>query len=232
MKKTRKIRKIGCSKINFLGSRIPSQTRNYKIAKRVKNTVGDPLIIQKFKDTSLQSYCEHRDWMTEDKKAKRMGGCPNIPLFEMVKDMKHKQFVLGRMSNLRDYYDCQKYFYTLNNKDWDSLYQLNDLFVYCGTHYVEDPFPIRIVTDPNGGIRSKHSKYGFTQYNKYVITLPQIGQSKKDRITILSRELCQVSTYFQFRIYQSLDEPTIFFASKTATKKDIKQWRLREVFIA
>lgn len=225
-KRTRSLRKLGCENIDFVGRTERNKSIDKKLAKTIITDVADPQHIPKDWDGKVQTYCKQRQWLTDKYKNKYTCDLDSIPLLDLAKS--GKQYVLGRMSNLKDYYACPDMFYTLDSDDWDSLYQVNDLFIYCAQGSTENDFPIRIVTSKNKGIKSTDIKTGIAQYNK-VLTLPHL-LNQKSKIHITSRELCQISKYFGMYIYQSMEFNNIFFASKKSPSMlstKMKKYKLR-----
>ncbi len=233
MNAKKKIRNFGCDKIDFLGQSHYRKKRTEKLVSSVIEKVADKNAYHGKRDYNIQDYCSNRDWLYN---RANPGNCnlQNIPLHEMIfeDDFIRHQYVLGRMENLTEYYKCH-YFYTLDSADWDNLYQLNDLFIYCAQSSEENVFPIRIVTDPVGGIKSKDKQRGISDYGKNIITLPQLLQQYQN-ITITSREICQLSKYFKVQFYQSIDHPNLFFATKKSPsflKPYIKLYNLKKVWL-
>lgn len=230
-KKRRAIRNLQCSDIDFVGRQKQNRKKDAAIAKAVIKVVADPEKVPENWDGAITSYCKQRQWL-KDEYQKAPCSCSNsIPLFDMVvsRNRPRKQYVIGRMTNLKDYYTCQDYFYTLDSNDWDSLYQINDLFIYCSQGSRENDFPIRIVTHPKRGIKNKDPDVGIAQYN--LLTIPHL-MNQSSSIHISSRELCQIASYFKMSIYQSQDHPHIFFAthkSSSQLSSKIKRFKLKQV---
>ncbi len=182
----------------------------------------------------LGKYCKTRNWLTEVSGKNKASVCRTLPLQETI-PKGERQYVFGRMSNLKPYYECPSKFITLNNKDWDSLYQVNDMFVYCATRMTKNQtFPLRLVFDSTQGIHSKDSKTGFMNYDENVLTIPHL-LSPKNRIHILSREVCQIAKFFGMYLYQSQEYPHIFFASKKSPSKigsELKKFNLKHVIVS
>lgn len=229
------VRKLGCETIDFVGKTESKPKVNKKLAKAVINSVAHPRYTPDNWDGKVESYCKQRKWV-ESHYDKNECKSSSIPLLDMVVDPKthtiQKQWVLGRVSSLKQYYNCSNLFYALDNDDWDSLYQLNDLFVYCSQNSTENVFPIRIVADKKRGLRSRNRKTGVLRYDT-LITIPHLLNQYK-KIVILSRELCQIARYFKMYVYQSLDYKYLYFASKKSPKelhRELKQFNLQEVNI-
>lgn len=232
-KSPKKLRKLGCDKIDFLGQSLYKKKKTEKLLSSVVDKVADRNAYQgdNYDINNITDYCKNRNWLYNNKVYKNCQ-LSKIPLSEMVfeDNFIHRQYVLGRMKNLEEYYKCH-YFYTLDSEDWDDLYQLNDLFIYCAQESEENVFPIRIVTDPKGGIKSKDELSGISDYDKNIITLPHLLK-QYENINIVSREICQLSKYFKMGFYQSIDYPNIFFAtkkSKIVLAPYIKKYNLRKV---
>lgn len=206
-------RHIGCTGIDFVGNTRRDNVVDKKVAMAVIEKIASKEEIPHGWDGTLRDYCTRRKWLT--KSYNDLKCSPKaFPFMDMIVGTGgkiSKQYVLGRMSNLKSYYKCPDLFYTLDSTDWDTLYQINDLFIYCACTSRQN-FPIRIVTNPKGGISSKDSKKGINSYDGSIIAPPQFLQ-QHNRISVLSRELCQISSYFKMHVYQSVDLPHIFFAS-------------------
>jgi hypothetical protein len=221
-------RDFKCEEIDFLGRRRRDATKDKKLAKLVIKKVADPkyhpnsispgsaatttATTTTSKKGTVANYCAHRRWNQTEK----LGPClpRNIPHLDLVATSRgiHRQFVFGRLPLLKAYDNCPDLFHTLRATDWDNLYHLNDLFVYCSQSSTENPnFPIRIVTSPRGGLHSRGKKKGLTDYN-LLTTLHLLNQHEKTSVT--TREICQFARYFKLHIYQSQSHPNIFFASK------------------
>lgn len=221
----RAYRRLGCDMIDFMGrtSSKKSARLDERIADAVVRHIADKNYAPSSWDGSIQDYCRRREWLP---KAKYVGPCKasdNIPHMDMVQAPDggvRKQYVLGRMSLLRrlGYYTCPHLFYTLDSEDWDSMYQINDLFVYCAYKSADNPdFPIRIVTSPEGGLRRKTGKRGISDYGRNLLTIPHLLDQSR-RIHIASRELCQLTHYFGMRLYRSRDHPHLYFASRKSVR--------------
>lgn len=229
------IRHVGCTKIDFVGHNKAADRRDLEVTLQVASRVANAKQhgAPKNKD-ELQQYCKKRDWLNAHASLERK--CDDIPLMGTI-PQNEKQFVFGRMSNLGPYYACPDKFITLDSQDWDGLYQVNDMFVYCATQTTKaSHFPIRIVFDTTHGVHSKDDKLGFMNYDDHVLTIPHLLAPAK-RIHILSREICQISHYFGMHLYQSVEHPSVFFASKHAAsgndmKKKLKTYKLRPVVIS
>jgi hypothetical protein len=230
----RAIRRLGCDGIDYLGRTQRSPKTDKKLAAHVINNISDKSSIPKLWDRTVDGYCKHRHWLSS--KYDNMECKPHkLPLLEMLQKKDHyaKQYVLGRMANLKDYYACPDLFYTLDSDDWDTLYQINDLFIYCAQHSIDNDFPIRIVTDNKRGIHNTDPKHGLYSYKSKLVTLPHLLQQHKN-IHILAREVCQLVGYFKLRLYQSLEFPHIFFATKKSPSRlarKIEKLNLKEVTI-
>lgn len=233
--KKRIVRKLGCKTIDFVGKTKSNPYTDKKLAKEIIDVVAHPRYIPQNWNGKVDSYCKERKWV-ESKYDKNECKSSSIPLLDMVVDSRtntiQKQWVLGRVSSLKQYYNCSKFFYALDNDDWDSLYQLNDLFVYCSQNSTENVFPIRIVADKKKGLKSRNKKTGVLRYDK-LITIPHLLNQYK-KIVIFSRELCQIAKYFNMYIYQSNDYQYLYFASKHSPKQlrnELKKYNLQEVNI-
>jgi hypothetical protein len=231
---SRSIRRVGCSKIDFLGSTRSTVRKDLLMTLKVAQNVADAKKHGSPETKEeLSAYCSTRNWMTSSKRRNKPTVCRTIPLLETIAPGK-RQYVFGRMSNLEPYYSCPSKFITLDSKDWDSLYQVNDMFVYCATNMTNEQFPLRLVFDANGGIQSRHDKTGFMNYDDNVVSIPHLFNPTK-RVHILSREICQISKFFGMSLYQSQDYPHIFFASKRSPsrlKSALKRHNLKPVFIS
>jgi hypothetical protein len=232
------IRNLGCESIDFVGRHERNNPKDKRIVHEIIEKVADKRYIPRNWDKKISSYCESRNWLPELSEPTQCN-VKNIPFLDMVlvpegdEFVIQKQYVLGRMSNLKDYYKCEQMFYSLNSDDWDFMYQLNDLFVYCAQNSLENDFPIRIITDLKRGIHSKDKKTGLSGY-QILLTIPHLLKGH-EKIDILSRELCQITHYFDMHLFQSKDYPHIFFASKHSPKKlkdKINKYHLREVILS
>jgi hypothetical protein len=228
------IRRVGCSKIDFLGATRSNVKKDLLMTLKVAQNVADAKKHGKPQNKEdMKEYCTTRNWMTATPRRNKPTICRTIPLMETIASGK-RQYVFGRMSNLGPYYSCPSKFITLDSKDWDSLYQVNDMFVYCATNMANEQFPLRLVFDTDGGIHSKHPKTGFMNYDDNVLSIPHLF-NQTERVHILSREICQISKFFGMNLYQSQDYPHIFFASKkspSSLKSALKRYNLKSVFIS
>lgn len=230
------IRHVGCSKIDFLGSTRSSVQNDLKMTLRVAQSVADAARHGSPSDKKqLAAYCRTRDWMTSSQHGADESQCRTIPLQATVAPGR-RQYVFGRMSNLRPYYACQSKFITLDSQDWDNLYQVNDMFVYCATTMANENFPLRLVFDSTDGIHSRDPKTGFMNYDDNVLSIPHLfNPTAGERVHILSREVCQISRFFGLHLYQSREYPHIFFASKknpAALRAALQRHKLAPVFIS
>lgn len=230
------IRHIGCENIDFVGKNKRNNYKDHELAKAVIDVVANSKNKPDGWDGTTEQYCKERKWLSS-KYTKDFEKCNlvNIPLLNMVetKSGNKKQYVFGRMSNLKEYYHCNNHFHTLDSNDWDALYQLNDLFVYCAESSKENDFPIRIVTDIKHGIHSKDEVSGVTSYTE-LLTLPHL-LNQHSKIKIIARELCQITQYFKMHLYQSKEHKNIFFASKKSPdelQRKIKKFQLHEVWLS
>lgn len=223
MTKQKAIRRFGCKNIDFVGNLVSDKQRDEKLSREIIEEIAT----KEHRFKNIPHFCKNKNWL--DTRERKSICSRKIPYFDMVSPTE-KQYVIGRMQNLKDYYECQELFYTLDTNDWDSLYQINDLFIYCAATSEENVFPIRIVT--KGSIRNKSTIDGISDYA--VMTIPYLlNQWKKLHIT--ARELCQISKYFRMHIYQSKEHPNIFFASKkkpSSIKSLMETYKLKHVVIS
>lgn len=233
---------IGCKKIDFYGDKnnIDSHPDFDNDMLKYSYEIIDNIATQKHTfnihdKENLMEYCKSRNWINADKKALNISedetkikfkcDLNKIPLLNSFDINNGKQYVFGRMNDLEIYYKCPKFFYTLNSTDWDSLYAINDLFVYCSIESTANILPIRIILSQNNLTSLK--------YDSKITTLPHF-LSHKNRIVVLSRELCQLTQYFKLHLYQSKQYSYILFASKydiDYIKNNIKDIELQEIFI-
>lgn len=235
-------RNFQCEMIDWAGVRQGDRThaRDERLAKAIVERVADKRFAPKDWNGDVQSYCRDRVWINkkrykEYESKHRLELCKHrdvlsklVPHLDMVwknaTSAIEKQYVLGRMANLKTYYKCPNLFYTLDSEDWDDLYLLNDLFISCAQGSLENTdFPIRIVTHKD--INNKHPKRGIYQYGDDLLTIPHLlGQSKS--IHISSREMCQMAAYFKLFFYRSTQHPNIYFASRKSPD-DLGERKLR-----
>lgn len=212
---------LACNTVPFGSSYVSVPTRDLKLAYIMIRTLPDKSQSPprfKPKDTSrrnMKVYCTERKWTPTS-------GCSStylsrIPYLDMLMDsngeVRYKQYALGRMRNLEAYYHCPDLFITLDSDDWDSQYKVNDLFIYCaqegfGAHPL---FPIRIVTS-SVGLADTDRRLGMRGW--FNPGNPMSSVVKPVYPTILTREICQITQYFGMYLYQSINNPTIIFASK------------------
>jgi hypothetical protein len=223
MSRHRSLRKIGCSTVDWVGRQKRSQKRDLKIALEIISQMGG---LQLRNKQELDNYCHTRDWLDDSSIPENNSLCEELPLLETV-PRKSRQFVFGRMENLQPYYACREKFLTLDSKDWDDNYQINDLFTHCAVNS-SGYFPIRFVFDPQGGIRSQNADRGLKAYDKNLLTIPQLLKGSQ-RIHVLSRETCQITAYFGFFLYRSRRYRNIYFASKFSPGQLEKQLRKHEL---
>lgn len=205
-----------CTQIDFLNSKKSHKSRDLAKSLRVANRVANAKRHGSPKTRSqLQTYCDTRDWLTDHPRKNDVISCNSTPLQNTI-PRKGRQYVLGRMSTLEPYYKCPNQQICLDSEDWDDLYKVNDLFIYCTTLRSDD-FPIRIV-------------FSSADYLKDVPSQDRDILNHK-RPVILSRELCQLQNYFELQFQQSINEPNIFFAStkKPHRIRNFKSFHVRQV---
>lgn len=197
-------RVLGCSGVEWMGRKSVTPETLEQVA---ESQIGTP----------LSEYCS-RDWLdaVDPHTFQRLHNdspeaCAAIPFPEYSGTPACKQWVLGRMANLKPYYACSSKFIALDTDDWDRLYKVNDAFMACAVRQKHDTcvFPIRIVLDRKCGISSYHPKTGLRFYGGLS---PHI-ENRYKKIPVLSREICQLVHVFGFHVYRS-SRPHILFARR------------------
>ena len=161
----------------------------------------------------------------------------SIPLQQYASSGSCRQFVLGRVSSLRDYYRDPR-FATLDlpNNIWSNNFTysmaMNDLFLYCAvtsaahcrTKTKKTFFPLRVVFNQQDlalfvaasrgrNITRTRGERRFNRNGKG--WTPNFLKDSNRFAVVLARELCQLSRIFKMTMYQSEEYPTIFFFSFT-----------------
>jgi hypothetical protein len=161
----------------------------------------------------------------------------NLPLEDFGVTRSCKQFVLGRVHQLRGYYVQSGKYVTLTLPDhvwsdkWSFSMAMNDLFIYCAAtakkncrdkNYV----PIRIVLD-KADLELFHMSVSKEIYDQQLRKLERRRIEKKfdrkreglsavdemypEKTVVLARELCQLTQLLNLSMYQSKQFPTLMF---------------------
>lgn len=190
--------RFNCENIDFMGSTKPNIRNDYQL-------VDNFAISRGFQ--SAESLC-NKDWLDATDKygnplypnTVRNLRCHEIPLLETCLDVNaeltSRQFVFGRVSNLRPYYQCEEYFVASMTSRWSV--DLNDTLVWCATDKRNTcMYPIRFVTDITKDICAIEGETGIPHYA--TTFEPYIAKDPYANVT--SREICQLVKYFGWRYF-------------------------------
>lgn len=157
-----------------------------------------------------------------------------IPMEDFGVTRTCKQFVLGRVHQLRPYYIQTGKYITLTLPDhvwsdkWTFSLAMNDLFIYCAAtakrnckdrNYV----PIRIVLDKKDLVffkqavdddmllRKLERKRSERRFDRKREGLSPIDEIHPNKTVVLARELCQLTHLLGLGMYQSRVYPTLLF---------------------
>ena len=160
-----------------------------------------------------------------------------IPLDDFGITRTCKQFVLGRVHQLRPYYIQTSKYITLTLPDhvwsdgWTFSLAMNDLFIYCAatakrTCKEKNYIPIRIVLDKKDlvffdkGISEELNEMDLRRFERRRTErkfdrkregLFPVDGKNPNKTVVLARELCQLTKILNLTMYQSIDFPTLIF---------------------
>jgi hypothetical protein len=128
---------FNCSSNNHLN--IMNDIEGKNLDEKANKLKDNFIAIVKQDGLKNDNFCNNLNWSRD------YNGNKNCNKWVPLKDICKKQFVIGRIENLTDYYNCEN-FTTLNHKDW--TLSINDLFIYRAINnhnnvIKEENFPIR-----------------------------------------------------------------------------------------
>jgi hypothetical protein len=234
---------LGCSSVSMFGAYDKRNISNKAFMYMQRNT--------EFKDI-LEDVVQHYPDFTDDEIVgticQRYNFDPkmdvpmqyhdyNIPLEDFGVTRTCKQFVLGRVHQLRPYYVRTTKYITLTLPDevwsdrWSFSLAMNDLFIYCAAtakknckerNYV----PIRIVLDKKDleffdrgvqeamtdeQLRKLERRRTERKFDRKKEGLSPVDEKYPNKTVVLARELCQLTNLLNLTMYQSKHFPTLLF---------------------